>query len=342
MVAISFKPTQTAKKLLSVLRERDRDVLTRRYGLGPDVEKMTLEAIGEVYGITRERVRQVENFALGSIKKSEIFSKEQVALEDLRVLISSLGGVVGERDLLEYISKNEDVQNNVTFLMVLGDSFSKKKECKHFKHRWVVDEEISQTVEESLKALYENLSDDDLISEGEMIASFLDHLKDISEKYKNEEILKRWLALSKTVAKNPLDEWGIATSPNINARGIRDYAFLVIRDHGSPMHFTEVSKAVSSLFKKKAHIATCHNELIKDKRFVLVGRGLYALSEWGYEGGVVKDVIRKIIEKVGPMTKDEIIEKVLKERYVKANTVVVNLQDIDRFKKDEAGRYSLR
>jgi DNA-directed RNA polymerase delta subunit len=122
---------------------------------------------------------------------------------------------------------------------------------------------------------------------------------------------------------------------------MRDYAFLVIRKHGSPIHFREVAKNIEKIFKKKAHVATCHNELIKDPRFVLVGRGLYALKEWGYASGVVRDVIKNIIEKNGPLTKDQIVEKVLKERYVKENTIMVNLQNQKYFKKDREGRYSI-
>ena len=158
-------------------------------------------------------------------------------------------------------------------------------------------------------------------------------------KRKNEHTAKRWLGISKVLGKNTLGDWGVASSPNISARGIRDYAFLVIRRHGSPMHFTEVAKNISQTFGKKAHIATCHNELIKDKRFVLVGRGLYVLSEWGYTGGVVKDVIRHVLEKEGPLTKTQIVEKVMKERYVKENTILVNLQNAKYFKKDKEGKY---
>jgi len=174
-----------------------------------------------------------------------------------------------------------------------------------------------------------------------MINSFLVELKDISEKYKNEEMAKRWLSLSKKISRNPLGEWGAAQSANIKAKGMRDFAYLTIRRHGSPMHFTEVAKSIQQLFDREAHVATCHNELIKDKRFVLVGRGLYALSEWGYASGVVKDVIREIIKKHGALTKQEIIDKVLKERYVKENTIAVNLQNPKFFKKNKEGKYSL-
>jgi DNA-directed RNA polymerase delta subunit len=112
-----------------------------------------------------------------------------------------------------------------------------------------------------------------------------------------------------------------------------------LRKHGSPIHFKEVAKAITAVFSKKAHVATTHNELIKDPRFVLVGRGLYALKEWGYMDGVVKDVIIKLIEKHGPMSKDEIIGKVLKERYVKENTIIINLQNKKYFRKNKDGKY---
>lgn len=105
------------------------------------------------------------------------------------------------------------------------------------------------------------------------------------------------------------------------------------------MHFVEVAKAIAKSFNKKAHPATCHNELIKDKRFVLVGRGLYALAEWGYTKGIVADVIRTLLEKEGPLTKEEVVSKVLKERHVKENTIIVNLQNPKFFKKDKSGKY---
>src|SRR5690606_1659451 len=111
--------------------------------------------------------------------------------------------------------------------------------------------------------------------------------------------------------------------------------------HGSPVHFKEVAYLITKLFNREAHVATCHNELIKDPRFVLVGRGLYALTEWGYSSGVVRDVISEILKREGPLTKEEIIEKVLKERYVKENTILVNLQNSKNFKKDSENKYSL-
>jgi len=124
-------------------------------------------------------------------------------------------------------------------------------------------------------------------------------------------------------------------------RGIRDYAYLVLRQNKAPLHFTEVAREIDKTFNKKAHPATCHNELIKDGRFVLVGRGLYALTEWGYSRGTVVDVVMRILKEAGALSKDEIINHVLKERFVKENTILVNLQNAKYFKRDENGRYFL-
>lgn len=339
MAVISFKPRQLTKRLTAVLQDRPRFVIENRFGLDNNASTMTLEAIGKNYNITRERVRQIENFALNSIKKSDVFTAEIESLDELRSIVVTLGGVVSEEDLLNFITNDKQMQNHIHLLLVLGDYFIERKENKEFKRLWIVDADVATHVEDSLNKLYKNLSKDDIVSEQDMVASLARYLENIRDELKNEEIIRRWLGISKKIGRNPLGEWGIANSSNINARGVRDYAFLVIRRHGSPMHFTEVASAISKTFGKEAHTATCHNELIKDSRFVLVGRGLYALKAWGYEGGVVKDVIINLLKKGGPLSRGDVISKVLNERYVKENTVLVNLQDSKIFGKDESGRY---
>jgi hypothetical protein len=340
-VAVVSNPKQVTKRLLSVLSPRACDVIVKRYGLGDRAKRMTLEAIGEQYDITRERVRQIENYALGAIRKSEAYAKESAVFEELKEEMLFFGAIVSEEQFLDHLSKDASTRNHFHFLLVVGEAFEKRKEDDHFSHRWHVDSDVAETIEVALKKLYEGLSDEELVAEGEIIATFLGHIKDLSEHYQTEEMIKRWLSISKKIGSNPLGEWGLASSPSITPKGIRDYAYLTIRHHGSPLHFTEVAKRIAELFDKKAHIATTHNELIKDPRFVLVGRGLYALSEWGYVEGVVRDVIKKVLKEHGALTREEIVDKVLKERYVKPNTILVNLQDDEHFERNTDGTYML-
>ena len=313
--------------------------MSSRYGLGSKSTKLTLDAIGKRYNITRERVRQIENHSLAAVRKSKIYKDCEPIFTELKAMIIGLGGLVSEKDLLNHLSKDLNTQNHFHFLLVIGEEFKREKEDEEFKHRWHVDPELSEKIKNALRKLYSKLADDELVVESDLVDSFLEEVKDLNEKYKNEEVIKRWLSISHKIGKNPLGEWGRSSSPNVNAKGMRDYAFLVIRKHGSPIHFKEVAKAITQYFNKKAHVATTHNELIKDPRFVLVGRGLYALAEWGYMSGVVKDVIKKILEKEGPLAKEKVVEKVLKERYVKENTILVNLQNSKYFKKDRDNRY---
>ena len=245
-----------------------------------------------------------------------------------------------EENLLSALGKDEKSRNRFRFFLVVNSAFFRERETNDFLARWHVDATTAKHIHDALSKLYGSLPDDEVVSEGEILDRFLDELKAVNDAYKNEEVLKRWLSLSKHIGSNPLAEWGRMSAPAIRIKGIRDYAYLAIKRHGAPMHFSEVSKAIATLFSKKAHVATTHNELIKDPRFVLVGRGLYALTEWGYTPGVVRDVIRETIEEKGPMKKDEIIKQVKKARFVKDNTILVNLNDSRYFKRLKDGRYA--
>jgi len=338
---ITFKPKQITKSLLSVLPERARDVLTKRYGLGAGGETFTLEAIGQSYGITRERVRQIENYGIQSIQKSEEYKKHFELFVEVHKLIDELGGgLIAEHVFLDEMTTDVIVRNHLYFLLVVGDPFYRGKENPQYNHRWFTERKIADAVEKALHSVYNGLERDELITETDMLTRFRNELLEIAEKY-DDAVLKRWLLISKQIARNPLGDWGPADSPNVRVKGVRDYAYLAVKRHGSPMHFREVAGSIQKLFGHDAHIATTHNELIKDQRFVLVGRGLYALTEWGYTAGVVKDVLREILIKEGPLTREEIIDKVRKERYVKDNTIIVNLQDANLFRRLSNGAYTL-
>lgn len=340
-IAITFKPKQLTKALLSSVSGRAQDIVEKRFGLRPGYERMTLEAIGNSYGITRERVRQIESFAISTIRRAPAYVEAEAAFQEIEKLIEAYGRFVREDAFLATLSSDEHVQNHINFYLVLGGQFTRLKEDDSFHHRWTTDVRHARMVESALGHLHTKLSHDEVLSEAEMLERFHTHLvAEVGNAIDNEQAAS-WLGLSKAVGRNPLGGWGVASSPNIKIRGMRDMAYLVIREHGSPMHFREVARAIAGAFDRSAHEATCHNELIKDERFVLVGRGLYALASWGYARGTVRDVVMHILKSEGPLTKEDIVARVLKERYVKENTISVNLQNSSLFKRDSEGRYSL-
>lgn len=341
MSGITFKPKAISKKLLTTLNPRTREIVINRYGLEKE-NRMTLEAIGRTYDITRERVRQIENFALASIKKSKEYKECAFVFEELKNIVKELGSVVSEEHLMRCISKDPVIQNHVNLYLALGEDFEKHKEDDNFKAHFSTDSVTAKHVREALDKLYSSISQEDLISEEAIFSRFMGHLTELISEYKdNKDIIYRYLALSKVIGKNQLSEWGRTSSPHVKARGIKDYAYLIMRRAGCPMHFKDVALEINKTFGKKAHVATCHNELIKDPRFVLVGRGMYGLKDWGHTGGVVRDVITEVLKEAGhPLPKDEVIKRVLTKRIVKPNTVLVNLQNSKYFRK-VAGDYTL-
>lgn len=341
MSGITFKPKAVSKKLLTTLNPRTREIVVNRYGLEKE-ERMTLEAIGKTYDITRERVRQIENFALATIKKSKEFKEHAFVFDELKTIVKDLGSIVSEDHLMRHVSRDPVVQNHINLYLALGEDFKKQKEDEHFHAHFTTDDKTANHVREALRKLYSSINEEDLIKEEEVFERFLNHLNELVSEYRdNKDIIYRYLALSKVIGKNQLSEWGRTSSPHVKARGIKDYAYLIMRRAGHPMHFKEVAQEINKTFGKKAHVATCHNELIKDSRFVLVGRGMYGLKDWGHTGGVVRDVIAEVLKEAGkPLPKEEIIKRVLMKRIVKPNTVLVNLQNSKFFRK-VAGEYTL-
>ena len=337
---LSFSPKTVTKDLLGGLPERSRRVLTDRFGLTPKGERRTLDAIGQEYGITRERIRQIENHSISSVRDSESYATQQQQWEDLKKAIAALGGVLAEETILKELSKNAADQNHLIFLLTVGHHFDERREDADFKARWHVDEQLTESVEESLSNLYESIEANRLTPETEFLEQFAKHLKQKGVKSRPSDVLARWLHISKRIGRNPLGEWGRVESPHVRIKNTRDFAYLTLKRHGSPMHFTEVAKGIEKLFDRETHPATTHNELIKDSRFVLVGRGLYALKEWGYEPGVVRDVIKGILVREGPLSREEIVDRVKRERYVKDATIAVNLQNT-MFARTPDGRYSI-
>lgn len=337
---------KAAKNILKNIPARGREVLARRFGVGNYKNKETLEAIGQDHEITRERVRQIEAAALVRLRhncQKEIAGISLYLNEEL----NKKGGLAGEDEFLKAVALDCGAPNSVSFFLSLDDKFARLSENDEFFPRWTNNPRMADKIETALAALRKELSLNDLLSEKEMLAKFSGHLNlnEISEKTFSSgfslELLLSFLAVSKKIKRNHLGEWGLADSSQISPRGMKDMAHMVLRKNNEPMHFKNIAVGIESLLKRPAHIQTVHNELIKDGRFVLVGRGLYALNSMGYKSGIVADVIKQILKERSPLAKEEIIKEVLKQRRVKEGTIAINLQNKEFFKKTAQGHYLL-
>ena len=125
---------------------------------------------------------------------------------------------------------------------------------------------------------------------------------------------------------------------------MKDKIYLVLKKEGKPLHFNDITELINKVKfdRRKAYAPTVHNELILNDDFVLVGRGIYALEEWGYKPGVVSDVLIKILKKSDdPLSRDELVKKVLEQRVVRKNTIHLALTDKAKFKRLPDKRFTL-
>ncbi len=337
-------PEEATKKLFLAVPKRTKDILEQRFGLGKNPKRLTLEAIGQKYGITRERVRQIEADGFNRIRKSPQLAELKEVFASLENYFEKEGRVIKEDKILKTLAPHPKHENHIYFLLSLHAPFERFHESDELHERWTYGEEAHDTAKRALKGAVDKLRETGKpVTEPQLFEIMSSSAKSAgAPDSANQAVLANWLGLSTLIAKNYFDQWGLIEFPEIKPRGVRDLSHMVLTRHGKPLHFSAVASGIGKLIGKPVHTQTVHNELIKDGRFVLVGRGLYALKDWGYTAGVVKDVISDVLEKSGPMNKEKVIAAVLKQRFVKPNTVFINLENKKYFKKSPDGTYSLK
>ena len=321
-------------------QDREKEIISRRFGLTGTKE--TLEQIGEMLSITRERVRQLEKAILIRLQISaeenqipELAAAEKILIRNL----TEMGRVAKISDLADKVYGRATTASEKTSLYFIA-TFSKSLTVVEENDRYHAavgiaeygdSKVIREKVDEVVKVIKENKK-----------PMSLDEL-DNKLNYEHPDYIKAVASISKLLATlNGL--WGLAKWPSVNPKNIRDKIFVILETKKEPMHFSDIAKEISSSsFKRKnVTIQAIHNELIKDDRFVLIGRGIYALSSWGYKKGTISDIIKSILEKSDqPLSREEIVKQVLKVRKVKETTILLNLQNKALFKKVDKNLYTL-
>jgi len=325
--------------LATIEREREREIISRRFGLFD--RKETLEQIGEMLGITRERVRQLEKSVITRLSLAadqgqlpHVTDFESIILG----LLKSSGEVARISQLTAELSSNPSREEHarVAFLAQLAPQIT------------VVSEDDNFYASAAVSASYDEKSLKDSVSE------LIETIKQQGEPKTIEQIAKAAnlndakkagaLASTSKQLATLNNRWGLVKWPMVNPKNIRDKIYVILKENGKHMHFNQIADAIKGSDFKRKDVTTqaIHNELIKDKRFVLVGRGIYALKEWGYEKGTVADIISEVLREAGePLHRDEIVKRVLKSRFVKETTILLNLQGKPQFKRVAKATYAL-
>src|SRR3990167_4119778 len=85
--------TKMVASLIKSLSARNKDIISRRFGL-KNGRKETLESIGKSYGITRERVRQIEELTLANLAKGIPNPEVEKYASLAKNVLSDNGGVM--------------------------------------------------------------------------------------------------------------------------------------------------------------------------------------------------------------------------------------------------------
>lgn len=337
--------SRALEELLGGFDGRTKEVLTKRYGLDGR-EPETLAAIGERYRITRERVRQIEAVALSQAKKAILAGPLGELAE---AAVKRLGAVQGVRraDLLTHdlaeaqgdIKNSSAFGNLVHFVLEASGKASYRPEDDEWHAYWHLASSHRGALEALVRKAHHALSSGRAAAvAGKAEAIFANAAKSVPAALAMEQVM-----ISKEFTRGRFGDFGLASWPEINPKTARDWAYLVLKKEKKPLHFTTLADVIARhRTGKKTNFQTVHNELIKDDRFVLVGRGTYGLREFGILPGTAKEVIAHFLKKHGPLKADEVVKKVLDERPFKKNTILINLHSKKHFACLPDGRYCLR
>lgn len=322
-------------------QEREREIITRRFGLFD--RKETLEQIGELLGITRERVRQLEKAILIRLKIAADDGKIPAVHDIERLIVRDLSetGRVGRvQDIASRVTGAKipslEIKARIAFvgelspkLVVIGENDN------YFQGVGITENGDEKKVRSNVDAIVKTIKKHGEPVDIETLHGMLG--------YESPAQVRALASLSKSLASLK-DIWGLVKWPTVNPKNIRDKIFVILQDNGKPMHFSDIAKKIKDSDFKRKNVTTqaIHNELIKDKRFVLIGRGIYALDSWGFSKGTVSDIISSVLAKAGePLHRDEIVKRVLKSRQVKETTILLNLQSKPQFKRVAKATYTL-
>lgn len=321
-----------------VEQDREKEIISRRFGLKG--RKETLEQIGETLSITRERVRQLEKAILIRLQISAEENKipELIAAEKILVRnLTEMGRVARLDELASKIygkTANQSEQNGIYFIATFAKNLTVIEENdRYYNAVGIAEYGDAMAIRGKVDKIVSTIS----ANKQPMTLDELDNKLD----YEHPDHIKAVASISKLLATlNGV--WGLAKWPAVNPKNIRDKIFVILETKHEPMHFSDIAEEIknSSFKRKNVTVQAIHNELIKDPRFILIGRGIYALSTWGYKKGTISDIITSILEKSDkPLTKEEIVKQVLRVRKVKETTILLNLQNKKLFKKVDKNSY---
>jgi hypothetical protein len=254
----SRNDSENMRGILSKLNSKSIDILTKRY-----IEQQTLDKVGEIYGITRERVRQIQRKAETAILNNKEY---QPWLAKIQSKISHLvisESLVNKKELIAYLSKGSDNKGWELLVDIILD----KIDCK------VINDTVFGT---SIN-----------------INGLVDYLQKIG--------IEKLDIVAKTISKyglnndkldiiNILDRCGyiIKSDYVINEKSLINKVLYIFKVLNRPIHISELKGLYSKEFPGHVTQNYLKNRVINNPLFIRCNKGTYMLRD-NVDQGVLRD-----------------------------------------------------
>ncbi|MBZ0299751.1 MAG: TIR domain-containing protein [Anaerolineae bacterium] len=347
----------------SISEYRTLVVLVRRFGLHGE-GKYTLEDIGSVLEVTRERVRQIETKGLqllgSALKQPRLIDDDKLTsplflqeLNFLRRTIEKEGGPVRTEDevfrFLEQRYTHEIDESQRAYFRLFFTIFGWQN-VSNFQNLsvlvrpfWIVREAefYKQDLSNALKRIVTALSEE-CVS-----VSYFDLKVRVNQRQKTkfgDLVLRSVIKICADVEILEDDSFQLSFH---RLRNAQDQAYRVLFEHGEPMKVREIHREISRRLAVAGEsipvIRTVSNSMANDSRFLSIGRTAWALAEWDdiVQGTIVELMKEYFYRSNKPASAREIYAYVKSKRMVKQNSIGAYLVDRDEFVRVGHGVYQL-
>ena len=334
--------------------ERDWVIIQRRFGLN-NTAILTLEELGEAYGLTRERIRQLEKRALLRLKRTLLFDdytginihihprflkrihKLKIKLEESEYRIFK------GPELYQFINTNIRLNDKgslreVFLLVTLMGMNSIKLNRKGLQEIWgFFSHENAKFIEEIILGIDDCLNGETSIALDELDLSVAINKKRPKRKKIKIDQLRRYLFLCDTVEETDSGVY----------RGkfeFLKYRYLnierILSEIGQPTHFSEIVRVLNNRLAQHGE-KTCTernitNQMVDNENFLPVGRsGQWALSRWdNVETKNICELILHCFHSASrPLSIDEIYNEIKSKRPVSKASISLMLANNSEYRK---------
>ncbi len=336
------------EKTFNDLEDREFDILCHRFGLKRD-KKKTLKEAGELFGITRERIRQIEEKALRKTNSDLLMGI--IAMLD-EILIYS-GGMASLAQLKEKNSKQywQDYRT-VGFidLLIETEHLPVYGGGQYIIHSILDGDYVEEFIDYILGYIE---------SQGRPVSfsKFKNHaLEKMSDAFKEdlarlditpEAFLESILEVKKNIGTDPMGKIGLSKWPEVNPETHIEWAIVALHSIDQPAHWKEILRKVEAISGERFKEKTFYNIFSPNDEFLLFdsGNGVYGLDEWKDRfdektNQTIAELAYLTVKEKGPLPLDEIHNYILEEKDCSRNSVLIYLEGDPRLTKKEE-RYHL-